>query len=270
MPLDPNRFSKAAIHNNLSAAIQLLEFAIESDRDMYSREELAAITGRLKRYHHGFAPGPPAWLANLGDAITKGLGETSSTGRVYVTDTGGMASSAEGEHVDATDNSLAAVIRRIPSELDLRPIRRKFLAYLMAENMKVVESLDIPEPAKTAILKAIDRVRIMHAKAALALAPAGLDELNECMKHRHETDAGLRAGCSWTVLMALKSAKISTDYLLNHCAVQSAAVNAAEADRDTANLNSSDTMQSQIWARYRDELIRLIDIHCLSQAATQP
>ncbi len=85
--------------------------------------------------------GIPEWLARLEDTIFEGL---------------------------PTDKSKLwpeQFIKAIPEGVDLEPIKWKFSAYLMRENIDRVLSLDIPDELKEQVVKSIRQVLSVHETA---------------------------------------------------------------------------------------------------------
>jgi hypothetical protein len=195
-----------------------------------------------KGYDHSAFPdilGLPEWLARLQDTIFEGLG------------------------VDDAKAFSSAWPKAIPVGKNLEPVKWRFCAFVMKENIERVLLLDIDDSLKKQVVDSINGVLSLHERAATtgiwdrsaagsaaesarSAAWSAARSAAESARSAARSAAGSAAGS------AAESAAESA-----RAAAGSAAESARSAARSAAG-SAAESARSAAYRRYADELLRLL------------
>jgi hypothetical protein len=191
-----------------------------------------------KGYDHSAFPdilGLPEWLARLQDTIFEGLG------------------------VDDAKAFSSAWPKAIPVGKNLEPVKWRFCAFVMKENIERVLLLDIDDSLKKQVVDSINGVLSLHERAATTgiwdRAAAG----SAAESARSAAWSAARSA-AWSAARSAAGSAAESAWSAAESA-RAAAGSAAESARSAAGSaagSAAESARSAAYRRYADELLRLL------------
>lgn len=189
--------------------------------------------------------GIPEWLARLEDTIFEGL------------------------PVEEAKQWPTAFAKAVPVGVDLNPVKYKFCAFILKENIERVLKLDIKDDLKEQVVKAIQGVLSVHEKA---IQTGEWDESAERAAWSAERSAAASAeSAAWRAESAARaaasaaaSAERSAEWSAESAAAsaawsaESAAASAAASAERSAEWRAERAAASAAYTKYAKELLRLV------------
>jgi hypothetical protein len=191
-----------------------------------------------KGYDHSAFPdilGLPEWLARLQDTIFEGLG------------------------VDDAKAFSSAWPKAIPVGKNLEPVKWRFCAFVMKENIERVLLLDIDDSLKKQVVDSINGVLSLHERAATTGIWDRSAAWSAAESARSAAWSAARSA-AWSAARSAAGSAAESAWSAAESA-RAAAGSAAESARSAAGSaagSAAESARSAAYRRYADELLRLL------------